>query len=124
MVARTFFRACWGKVAALLLVAIPAFATLILLAAELIRFGRDVLPILSANCFACHGPDERNRQAVCAWTAKPTPNPNGAAARLSPRPARESLILARLTSADPDVAMPPPSAHKQIKPEQIETLHR
>ena len=29
----------------------------------LIRFSRDVLPILSANCFQCHGPDERARKA-------------------------------------------------------------
>ena len=35
----------------------------LLSAAESPGFNRDVLPILSANCFACHGPDERDRQA-------------------------------------------------------------
>ena len=38
-------------------------APIALSAAEPVRFGRDVLPILSANCFACHGPDEKNRKA-------------------------------------------------------------
>ena len=32
-------------------------------AADDVRFGRDVLPILSESCFACHGPDEAHREA-------------------------------------------------------------
>ena len=32
-------------------------------AAPAVRFSRDVLPILSENCFQCHGPDEKARKA-------------------------------------------------------------
>ncbi|MGC3968987.1 MAG: hypothetical protein QM775_16935 [Pirellulales bacterium] len=32
-------------------------------AAEPVRFSRDILPILSDNCFHCHGPDPKHREA-------------------------------------------------------------
>jgi hypothetical protein len=101
-------------------------APIMLRAAEPIRFGRDVLPILSANCFACHGPDERNRKAglrLDVETSAKAPRRSGAAAIAPGRP-EKSLIMTRITSADPDMLMPPPSSHKQIKPEQIEILRR
>jgi uncharacterized protein DUF1553/uncharacterized protein DUF1549/cytochrome c len=94
-------------------------------AAEPVRFGRDVLPILSANCFACHGPDEKKRKAGLRLDieadAKAT---RRRGAPIAPGQPEKSLIIARLGSADPDVVMPPPSEHKQVKPEQIETLRR
>ena len=30
---------------------------------EKIKFNRDIRPLLSDNCFACHGPDEHERKA-------------------------------------------------------------
>jgi uncharacterized protein DUF1553/uncharacterized protein DUF1549/cytochrome c len=100
-------------------------ASVVFSAAEPVRFGRDVLPILSANCFACHGPDEKNRKAGLRLDveadAKAT---RRRGAPIAPGQPEKSLIIARLRSADPDVVMPPPRAHKQVKPEQIETLRR
>ncbi|MFN0085283.1 MAG: PSD1 and planctomycete cytochrome C domain-containing protein [Blastocatellia bacterium] len=96
-----------------------------LAAAEPVRFGRDVLPILAANCFSCHGTDETNRKAglrldleVDAKARRRSGVP------IAPGQPEKSLILARLTSADPDVVMPPPGSHKQVSAAQIETLRR
>lgn len=109
----------WFKVWLILL------APAALSAAEPVRFGRDVLPILSANCFACHGPDEKNRKAGLRLdleaNAKAKHNDGYP---IAPGEPEKSVILARLTSTDPDFVMPPPKAHKQVKPEQIETLRR
>src|SRR5262245_552123 len=115
----------WLKVSLLLLAPAASMASVVFSAAEPVRFGRDVLPILSANCFACHGPDEKNRKARLRLDveadAKAT---RRSGAPVAPGHPENSLIIARLTSADPDFVMPPPSAHKQVKPEQIETLRR
>jgi mono/diheme cytochrome c family protein len=35
--------------------------------ADDVLFNRDVKPILSQNCFQCHGPDDAHRAAVCVW---------------------------------------------------------
>ncbi len=94
-------------------------------AAEPVRFGREVLPIRSANCFACHGPDERNRKAGLRLDveAEAKAKRRGGFA-IAPGEPQKSLLLARITSNDPDTVMPPPGAHKHISPEQIETLRR
>src|SRR5262245_51862517 len=98
---------------------------MMLSAAEPVRFGRDVLPILSTNCFACHGPDEKNRKAGLRLDLES----NAKAKHIDgypivPGEPEKSVIITRLTSTDPSIVMPPPSAHKQIKSEQIETLRR
>ncbi|HNG34924.1 MAG TPA: PSD1 and planctomycete cytochrome C domain-containing protein, partial [Blastocatellia bacterium] len=94
-------------------------------AAEPVRFGRDVLPILSANCFACHGPDERNRKAGLRLDIEAEAKAKRRSGfPVAPGEPQKSLLLARITSNDPDAVMPPPGSHKHISPEQIETLRR
>jgi mono/diheme cytochrome c family protein len=106
-------------------VSLILLAPVALSAAEPVRFGRDVLPILSASCFACHGPDEKNRQAGLRLDVEDAAKAERRRGfPIAPGRPDKSLIIARLTSADPDLVMPPPSAHKQVKPEQIETLRR
>ena len=94
-------------------------------AAEPVQFSRDVLPVLSANCFACHGPDEHERQAGLRLDleAEAKKVRDGKTA-ITPGSFEKSSLIARLTSSDPDVVMPPPKSKKKLKPEQIETLRR
>ncbi|MGH9850146.1 MAG: PSD1 and planctomycete cytochrome C domain-containing protein [Blastocatellia bacterium] len=115
----------WLKVLLILLVLLAPLASVVMSAAEPVRFGRDVAPILSANCFACHGPDEKHRQAGLRLDVEADAKAKRKSGLpIAPGEPEKSLILARLTSTDPDVVMPPPHTHKQVKPEQIETLRR
>jgi hypothetical protein len=107
------------------LVSLALAAPMLSTASEPPRFGRDILPILSANCFACHGPDEKNRKAGLRLDVEANAKAdrrNGPA--IAPGHPEKSLIIARLTSQDPDIVMPPPGSHKQVRPEQIEMLRR
>ncbi len=115
----------WLKVLLILLVLLTPLASVVMSAAEPVRFGRDVAPILSANCFACHGPDEKHRQAGLRLDVETDAKAKRRSGfPIAPGEPEKSLILARMTSTDPDVVMPPPHTHKQVKPEQIETLRR
>ena len=94
-------------------------------AAEPIEFSRDVLPILSANCFACHGPDEHERQADLRLDIEDVAKQvRDSGTAVVAGDVDKSSIIARLTSSDPELVMPPPKANRKVNPEQIETLRR
>ena len=81
-------------------------------------FSREVLPILSENCFSCHGPDEANRKADLRLDSR-----EGALKALVAGEPQSSELIARVLSDDNDLLMPPPTSHKsRLKPAQIETL--
>lgn len=109
----------------LVLAGLAPFSATVRSAAEPVRFGRDVLPILSANCFACHGPDEKNRKVGLRLDVEADAKAKRrSGVVIAPGEPQKSLLLARITSTDPDAVMPPPSAHKQLSPEQIEIIRR
>jgi len=106
--------------AALLSSAGPAHA-----AEDAIDFARDVRPILSQNCFACHGPDEQSRKAklrVDTHEAIIAGEPGQAA--VVPGKPSESLLMERIASTDPDALMPPPKSGKRLTAKQKETLRQ
>lgn len=81
-------------------------------------FSREVLPILSENCFSCHGPDDANRKADLRLDSY-----DGALQALVPGNAEGSELIARVISDDDHLVMPPPSSHKsRLKPSQVATL--
>src|SRR5690242_3827173 len=91
-----------------------------------VGFARDVRPILSDNCFACHGPDDKARKAGLRLDTQEGAfgeTESGARAVVPGKP-EESELIARIESKDPDQQMPPKSSHKQLTAEQIATLRR
>jgi hypothetical protein len=87
-----------------------------------VRFNRDVRPILSDHCFACHGPDENDRHADLRLD---TADGIGQAVNLDAEDAEElaaSELVLRILSDDPDTLMPPPEFHKPLSAKQIATL--
>src|SRR5687768_9771145 len=78
--------------------------------AKAIDFSRDIRPILSDNCFACHGPDDKERKAklrldVHEEALKPAKSGDHA---IVPGDPQKSTLIERITTEDEDDVMPPP----------------
>ncbi|MFO0797950.1 MAG: PSD1 and planctomycete cytochrome C domain-containing protein [Gemmataceae bacterium] len=89
------------------LLAATAVLALASRAAADVDFARDVRPVLTEYCFACHGPDEKGRKADLRLDTR-----DGLTAA-----AKE--VLARVTSAEPTERMPPPKGGKALSPAQV-----
>ena len=90
-------------------------------AAEPVDFGRDIRPILSDKCFLCHGPAESTRAADLRLDVRNSAIESGA---LTPGNATESELIARITTDDEDLLMPPPDSNKTLSPSEKELLTR
>ena len=80
---------------------------------ETIQFNRDIRPILSDQCFACHGFDAKHREADLRLDTfeGATINHDGTRAIVPGDPSK-SEAWKRILSTDPDEVMPPRKAHK------------
>ena len=89
-------------------------------------YNRDVRPILSDNCFECHGPDEKARKSALRLDLRDAAMKGGESLKPAVVPGKpaESGLVARISSQDPDEVMPPPKTKKKLTAEQIETLRR
>jgi hypothetical protein len=88
-----------------------------------IEYNRDVRPILSENCFACHGTDSASRKAGLRLDqAQIATNKleDGAVAIIPGKPQQSEMI--RRIFAEDDDHMPPAKVNKVLKPEQKELL--
>src|SRR3954453_4911046 len=89
-------------------------------------FNRDIRPILSNSCYACHGPDSGKRKGDPPLRLDSKDGlftKREGTAPFEPGDPDNSLALMRITSDDPDVHMPPPKANRpQPTAQQIETL--
>src|SRR5271154_2001701 len=74
-----------------------------------IQYNRDVRPILSENCFACHGADSASRKAGLRLDhfEPATAADKDGKHPIVPGNPKESLLVQRINAADPDDIMPP-----------------
>jgi uncharacterized protein DUF1553/uncharacterized protein DUF1549/cytochrome c len=91
---------------------------------QTVDFNRVIRPILSENCYKCHGPDDGARKAnlrfdVRAEALRPTKSGRIA---IVPGAPQQSEMVTRVTAPDPEKRMPPLSTGKRLSPGQIESL--
>lgn len=95
-------------------------------AEEAVSYNRDVRPILSDKCFACHGPDERARKAGLRLDLDGPafqPAKSGAVA-LVPGDLQASELVARILTDDADDKMPPKEFGKDLSAAEVDILKR
>jgi hypothetical protein len=93
---------------------------------DVIQFNRDVRPILSENCYKCHGPDPKAREAKLRFDTK-----EGIFATLdeghvavAPRNLARSQLWKRVTSTDREEKMPPLKSGKKLTPRDAAILKK
>lgn len=90
-----------------------------------ISFNHHVRPILSENCFYCHGPDENTQEAGLRLDIRDDATGDlGGYAAIVPGNAEESEIWHRILSDDPAEVMPPPKSHRTLSEADKEILRR
>ncbi|HVV99976.1 MAG TPA: PSD1 and planctomycete cytochrome C domain-containing protein [Planctomycetaceae bacterium] len=90
-----------------------------------VTFNRDIRPILSENCFACHGFDAKKRKAELRLdTAEGASADHEGTVAIKPRDLNASELWQRINSDDPNEVMPPPSTKKTLTAAQKDLLRR
>ena len=86
-----------------------------------VDFSRDIRPILSDACFACHGPDEKAREAELRFDVQDGISKAREDGLLGNDPT-DSELIRRVTSDDPDERMPPVESNLSLTQEQIREI--
>ena len=106
-------------------IALTFLAALVAAAAPRLDYGRDIRPILSENCFHCHGQDSQQRMANLRLDSfeGATASHSGRVA-LTPGQPDSSGLYQRITSDQKARHMPPASSNRSLTAEQIAILKR
>jgi len=93
--------------------------------AKPVDFNRDILPILSENCFTCHGPDEKQRMANLRLDEKESILADRGGYRVVvPGKSGESKLFQKISATDVAVRMPPANSNRSLTPAQIDLIRR
>ncbi len=90
-------------------------------AQETVGYNRDIRPILSDNCFYCHGPDTKHRDGKFRLDDRESALKKKA---IVPGDPAASELVKRIYTVDADDVMPPPKTHKKLSDAQKELLKR
>src|SRR5947208_17158803 len=90
-----------------------------------VDFVREIRPILSENCFACHGPDDKQRMANLRLDTREGAlgERKGGPAVVAGKP-DQSKVYQRITAPDAAQRMPPAFTDKKLTTQQIELIRR
>jgi hypothetical protein len=92
-------------------------------ARDAVDFQREVRPILSENCFQCHGPDKATRMANLRLdTREGVFSKRAAGVVVVPSDPKSSLLYQRITHEKAAMRMPPEFSHKTLTEQQKDTL--
>src|SRR5437773_11043957 len=92
---------------------------------DTVSFNEHVRPILSNNCFYCHGPDEKHREAKLRLDIREEAVRDlGGYAAIVPGKPDASELMKRVTTHDEDDIMPPVKSKKHLTPQEIEVLRK
>ena len=91
-----------------------------------VDFDRDIRPILSDNCFACHGPDDKRRMADLRFDTQEGGlfADRGSYKIVAPGDPARSRLLARISDPNKARRMPPPQAGTILTDAQIELVRK
>ncbi len=92
---------------------------------EVVKFNRDVRPILSSKCFHCHGPSEKSRKAKLRLDVEESAfaDRNGVKAVVAGN-LQDSELWHRIVHKDPDERMPPPESKKDLSQDEVKILEK
>ncbi len=92
---------------------------------DVVEFNRDIRPILSDNCFFCHGPDKNKRKADLRLdTQVGLHGQDGEPGTVVVGKPNDSELFRRLTSSDPEQKMPPAESGKSLTPHDVALLKK
>lgn len=107
---------------------LPAVSVLVLLSAHpvlaaTVDFSRDVLPVLSENCFHCHVPDANERKGDLRLDVeKDAKAVKDGLAAITPGKSHASSLIERIFSTDPDEVMPTPKSNRKLTEAQKQMI--
>ena len=87
-----------------------------------LSFNRDIRPILSNNCFACHGPDEKQRETKFHFDTREGMFLEEGV--IVPGSAAKSLLVKKINEPNAEDRMPPPDSGHALTDKQIALLTR